>query len=658
MATKRVSTREELQNMSRADLQKLAKVADRECGAMPFQSEQSKTRLFIIVVTALIIHSPFKNSVRLAYVPPRLPPSSVRNERTGAQRNPDEQENLPTPKLTPTASSADRESVARLKGKDHIKSSAGKSRIPVPGGGRKVSGVRALLPPAVVAAHPLPPPSESPSKTRGKVKKAEKIMEKETTSPIRPYADEDHDMEGNPGNATPTDSLPSAGSTSQNPGPTLPASSLTSLLERRIVKLEKSSADNQSTRQQDMSYLLAQLKEAQDDIVDLKQQNEDLKKRLDSEVATKKEMSDIINRLAELDDQLARMNIRPDPSVTSSEAELPYEAPMPPRKLEYQTPPSQIGLLVGRMSNPSLAPAARIHPSASRRDRKERARHTPPPQPRRYPLNPDESPSPQRRSSAASTSLLPISGSVKRGSSAMGTPPTSSPRLANSRNASPIAERSQKRQLLRDKRYSMMEEEMDGYQSDTPPRELNPVQTLAPIESQGDSEVTLSPRPPLPFPIVASPSAAPVEIEMDSQSRKPSSSRRRSPAKFTRGRRAHPYDVQKTRESASPEAGPSSLPDGERSVPNMKIPWFGETPDPSRAPGPSSFPGGFIPKLSLARSSLSGSAAMLMHDPIETPEYEEPRQVEETPPASRTRYGTEFRSTLKAKFSDSAPAWR
>ncbi|PVG03104.1 hypothetical protein CPB86DRAFT_494811 [Serendipita vermifera] len=460
--------------------------------------------------------------------------------------------------------------------------------------------------------------------------------------------------------ATPTDSLPSAGSTSQNPGPTLPASSLTSLLERRIVKLEKSSTDNEQARQRDTSYLLAQLKEAQDDIFELKQQNKNLKDRLESEVASKAEMEKWIGRLNELEDQLARMHVRPDPSVTSSEAELPYEAPLPAPRLEYQTPPSQIGLLAGRTSNPSLAPAARIVPSASRRDRKDRARRTPPPQPRQYPLNPDESPSPQRRPSGASTSLFLISGSAKREvGSPRGIPSASSSRQAHARNPSPVGDRSQQRKILRDKRYSMMEEEMDGYESDTPPRELKPNPGLTPVDSQGDSEEALSPRPPLPFPIVASNSPVPAKTESDSEGKKLSSSRRRSPrTKLTRGHRAHPYDLQKTRESASPEAESSSLPNGERNLPNMKIPWFGETPDPSRAPGPSSFPGGVIPKLQIPRSSLSGNAGMIIQDPIETPLHEEPRQVEETPPASRTRYGTELGTVLRAKFSDSAPAWR
>jgi hypothetical protein len=88
------------------------------------------------------------------------------------------------------------------KGKEvYRKASAAGSRIPIFEGGRKASSTRAGLPPAVVAVHPLSVESESPSKTRAKVKKLGRKSGKEPASPVKLQMDEDHEMEGAPGKA-------------------------------------------------------------------------------------------------------------------------------------------------------------------------------------------------------------------------------------------------------------------------------------------------------------------------------------------------------------------------------------------------------------------------------------------------------------------------
>jgi hypothetical protein len=359
------------------------------------------------------------------------------------------------------------------------------------------------------------------------------------------------------------------------------------------------------------------------------------------------------------------MKVRPPASVSSSEAELPYEGPLPIRKMEFETPPNQIGLM-RRDSQPNLAPAANIRPSANRRDKKEHPPATPP-HPRRFQMNPNESPSPQRRASNAS--LLqdnrPIQGEQRANMtfpSSYSPQPDSNQASSSSRSQRNSrqgvdSEKGTRRKKQAQRTQSMIEDDENNYHSDTPPRDAEPDTNLAVISSPHDSEETLSPRSSLPYPVVAASSPAPLS-ESDSPVKKTPSSRRRTTTKLTRGHRAHPYDVKKAGGTPSPEPEPAVLPKDELGSPNRRY-IFAPTPDLSRALDTSSFPDG-IPKLQIGRPSISGSSRMIMHDPIETPEEEyPPTRVEETPLFTRTRFGTEIRSAMRGKFSDTGDGpWR
>jgi hypothetical protein len=75
---------------------------------------------------------------------------------------------------------------------------------------------------------------------------------------------------------------------------------------------------------------------------------------------------------------------------------------------------------------------------------------------------------------------------------------------------------------------------------------------------------------------------------------------------------------------------------------------FGATPGSGRIP-PNPFGDGPLPVLTFGRPSLTHS---VVETPAPSPSRTLALPVEETPPASRTRFGTEFGTTMKNRFSD------
>jgi hypothetical protein len=73
----------------------------------------------------------------------------------------------------------------------------------------------------------------------------------------------------------------SQGSISQNPGPTFPTSTLTSMLSQKVKALEKSTTGKEKDRKDEMDDLRDQLEKAVIDIGKLSKENIELKKRLD-----------------------------------------------------------------------------------------------------------------------------------------------------------------------------------------------------------------------------------------------------------------------------------------------------------------------------------------------------------------------------------------
>lgn len=416
-----------------------------------------------------------------------------------------------------------------------------------------------------------------------------------------------------------------------------------SILNSRIEKLENARDASRERREAELDLLRSQLKAAQDSISALAKQNDVLKARLDSvpAAASQKDMTNALARLARLEEQFSKMDVdnsvdtltkRPL-SVSSSEADLgnPYEPPPPMPRSEFQTPPNRYDRT--RRTSHVLAPAAPIGS----------APQTPPPHIRRYSANPDESPSPTRQPSTTGKLLVrppPMSVPTARSSTAFAG-------RGIRRAASVIGDGEA---LLRSKRVpdslkrgrgdmSKVHDESEN-ESDEPSR---PLKIRPRVASDDEDEEYDEPvhTAPLPYALIPATTLA-----------TPSSHVRRTPGSLhvARGRsgrastRAQPYD--KLDSPHRQHAGLSA--DAEEPQPQNLRDLFGPTPGPSYA-GPLPFADGAIPILKLGRPSNASSYADL-ETPLASPSRLEP--AEETPPASRTRFGTEFGSTMKTRFSD------
>lgn len=642
MASKRVSTREELRGMKRADLQKLAK------------NHHIKANLKTDALIDELVQA------RAAQASPRPGPSAIRKERSGATLILDEQENNkpePTPKLTDSSmSSSGHGSPARPhKPKDpqRVKPGpgAGTARPKLPGAGgdptKKVVTVKkAIIPPGVVAAHP-------DVKGKGKARVPSYAAPIRTVSgtskpPIvkpLPKADtKDQKMD-----VVPTTRL--VPSVSDLTPPLRPAShsgpSPFAALNSNIEKLEHAREASRERREAELEVLRNQLKSAQDSINTLAEQNDDLRARLNAmpAAATQKDMNAVLARLSRLEEQFSKMdvdsssggNVTKRPlSASSSEADLGaiYE-PLPPMRSEFQTPPNRFDRN-GRTSR-VLAPAVRI-------DNRVEAPRTPPPHLRRYSTNPDESPSPTRQPSTT-------------GRIVARPPPTSVPTARHStafmgrpiRRASSVIEdsealvRASKRVPDSSKRpqpiASRMLESHDESGAETDPEDRR--QPEGHVEDSAEEDSPDVPLTTLPYSLVAAPvfSTPPAHGTTETPG-----SRSQMPRRGRSGRgsaRPHPYVRPGTPRNRGDE---EESPSGPRNLRDI----FGPTPGPSYA-GSLPFADGTIPALKLGRPSNASTYADL-ETPLPSPAR--PQPTEETPPAARTRFGTEFSSTMKTRFSD------
>jgi hypothetical protein len=345
----------------------------------------------------------------------------------------------------------------------------------------------------------------------------------------------------------------------------------------------------------------------------------------------------VIARVIILEDLFSKMGIGKSLSEPSSDdmpyADIHYAAPSVPTRNEFQTPPNRVD--PQRRRTNVLGPAAVITATT----RGVVPPRTPSPQIRRYSTNPDESPSPTR---------LPSNTNRILGRPPAETVPTAGSSLFTHgrRRTSTIKEGEallqNKGTMDPPKRGRLSGTMRDGYESDDPPRPeplLSSEKNESCDEDGGDEKGT--PLPALPFSI-ASATASPHLVAEASTSRP----QRRPRGHSSKGNaRSHPYmkrDVPRGY-SSSPGADNESHDESK----NLRD-IFGATPDSSRIP-PNPFGDGPIPVLTFGRPSVSHSVA---ETPLPSPSRTLALPVEETPPASRTRFGTEFGTSMKNRFSD------
>ena len=325
------------------------------------------------------------------------------------------------------------------------------------------------------------------------------------------------------------------------------------------------------------------------------------------------------------------MNVSQSLSNGSSD-DLP--SVLPPPRSSFETPPNRYGSSSVKKS--VLAPAARISESGKQAG----PPRTPSPHLRRYSAHTDDSPSPSRLPSNRTLTRPPADALLTAGSSALFSNP-------QARRTSAIRDREA---FLREKtivespkrgRPSRATESVHGNDSDEPQRRSKRFGRNETCD-EGDATETDAPLMALPYPIDLTLGAT---ASPDRPRRGPSSRpQRRSRGRSRRGSaRSHPYvkrDVPR---------GYSSSPGADNEDPKDLRELFGETPDPSRIP-PLPLENGALPVLSLGRPSLTQS--VVQETPLPSPTRTTPPPVGETPLASRTRYGTEFGTSMKTRFSD------
>jgi hypothetical protein len=327
--------------------------------------------------------------------------------------------------------------------------------------------------------------------------------------------------------------------------------------------------------------------------------------------------------------------------------------------MELRTPPGQIGL-IGRGS---LAPAFSYQ--GSRRDRN--GRHTPlrgSTEPRRY-TNPDESPSPTRPTHA--TTELSIGGQPGTYSrnSTYAPPNLESYHFSTVKNVRRDSATSQRsRMSLKTEDVAIrLDDKPDGEESDAydrrasspdmPPTKFQLVPSSSRLSNAGSTRAERAQPLPHPITIVSSPHSS------ENADKTPLVNRRRRSNKGSR--KMHPYArrIPPSNDGyESPE--PIGAPSSDSAPSNNMRDIFGTTPDSSRIP-PLPLVDGRIPVLHIGGGRRSYSASYVAREPPQSsPMRSHPVNPPETPPASRTRYGTEIGSAMRARFSDneaSAP-WK
>lgn len=357
-------------------------------------------------------------------------------------------------------------------------------------------------------------------------------------------------------------------------------------------------------------------------------------------------MNNALARLARLEEQFSKMEvenggmlIRRALSASSSEADPGNYYEAPPQRTEFQTPPNHFERT--RRTSRVLAPAPRIETAAPAH--RMPSPQTPPPHIGRYSANPDESPSPTRQPSTSGRILArPPSTTVPTAGSSTVFPPRGKRRASSFVEDGEAMERAAKRGpefLMRgDRGFTKQVKDVRlSPEADTEPEEdARPPKYAGKSSSDGSSDSFNkdAPLPALPYALVpteAMTSTPPASRAVPARAH----SVRNTP-------RGKPYDKNNTpRRRGLDKGSPAGPPQDRRDV-------FGPTPGASTA-GPLPFAGGIIPPLKLGRPSNASSYAEV-ETPLASPAR--PLPVEETPPASRTRFGTEFSTTMKTRFTD------
>ncbi|CAG7854133.1 SubName: Full=Uncharacterized protein {ECO:0000313/EMBL:CCA68951.1} [Serendipita indica DSM 11827] len=641
MASRRIPTLEQLQCMRRADLQKLAK------------DYNIKANLRTDALIGELI------KVRTRQLARTTTPSNT--NAIQFTRRDDEEERKPTPSSTSSSElsspPAEITITARMRQQNHMTAPSKTSKIPIGAKPTARFAPKTVIPPGVVAANPtgVKPkgrvvgnskhdsvPQGQPSKA--KYRRAEEIKQ-------------DHEMEDATFATAQGDRVSvSSSSPQRSPGRQTsahPESTSSWTLESRIKNLEASHDLQKSRQESEIATLRNLLSQAQDNISGLIRENNQLRRRLDS-APTVEDMTAIFHRLALLEGRF-QSGAPAAASISSSDADA---AMVRPRITfpKFETPPN----LHARRETKTDVPVSQRIFDSTHRDRAQQLR-TPPPQFGRYPLNPHETPSPTRPSRGHGTLVRYDPDDSASGSQSS---------LYRSLNPTHGAYSNSSSKRLRDSEPSKRgrsissEEETSGHDdnrtisADSTPLNVKSEHLDQPLGFNLVPHLESRPVDPLPIAVESSPepqSYSETEYPDVVASGSHSRAKRSAPRGNKSARRSHPYarppDSYKSVGGADKDV-PATLGASGTKTPTPQRPldirdMFGATPDLEYIP-PTPLGDG-IPVLDLgappddARGSQSST-------PIVTRSLLLP--IDETPPAARTLYGTEFGTAMRAKFSD------